>query len=84
MQRAVLELILDGFDTEAVSYRRENLHIFNGFIPALLLGHTVHRAHIVESVRELYHHYSEVVGHSQKHFADILSLLLLPCGVRDL
>ena len=29
LQRTVLELLLDGFDTETVSDRRENLHIFD-------------------------------------------------------
>ena len=84
LQRTVLKLVFDRLDTEAVSYRREYLHVFEGFIPALLLGHTVHSAHIVQSVCELYDDDADIVRHRDKHFSDVLSLLLLARGIRNL
>ncbi len=82
LQRAILKLLLDGFDTEPMCDRRVNLHVFNRLIASLLLGHTIHSPHIVQTVRELDDNDADIIRHSDKHFADILRLLLLAGGIR--
>ena len=63
LQRTILKLVLDSLDTESVRDRGKNLHILKRFVSALLLRHTVHCAHIVQSVGKLDDNNPYVVCH---------------------
>ena len=62
--------------------RSIDLHIFNRLVAALLLGHTVHSAHVVQAVGELDDDDAHVLAHRQQHFSDVFRLLLLLRGQR--
>ena len=79
-QSNILQLPFDLLHTEPVSKRRIHIHS----LPALadLLGRRLilHGTHIVQTVGDLDQHHPDVLGHSHKHLAQVLHLLLLGAG----
>ena len=53
-QRDVLQLLLDGADTQTVRQRSVDLHRFQRFFSALIFLPVFSGAHIVQAVRQLY------------------------------
>ena len=80
----VLKLLLYRHDTEAVSDRSVDIHSFKGGITLFVEGAVLESTHIMETVAELDYHNSDVLRHSKKYLADILSLLFLTAEYRDL
>ena len=77
MQAAVLELLLDVRHAEAVRDGRVDLHRLERLVSPLLLGPAVAGAHVVQPVAQFDEHDAHVLGHGEKHFTQVLGLLLL-------
>ena len=84
VQAAVLQLLLDVGDAEAVGDGRIDLHRFKGLVAALLLRPGVTGAHIVQPVAKLDDHDADILTHRQQHLAQVLSLTVLDIGELDL
>ena len=80
----VLELLLDRADAKPVRQRRIDLHRLERLVAALLLGHDLDRAHVVQPVGQLDDDDAHVLRHGEQHLAHILRLLLLAGGEADL
>ena len=80
----ILKLLLYRHDTEAVSDRSVDIHSFKGGITLFVEGAVLESTHIMETVAELDYHNSDVLRHSKKYLADILSLLFLTAEDRYL
>ena len=76
----ILEFLFNGAYTQAVGNRRVYFQRFKGFVPLLLLRHSVDSAHIVKSVRKLYYDNPYVLTHCNKHFSKAFRLLLFFSG----
>lgn len=76
-QGDVLELLLDRADTKPVRQRRIDLHRFKRLVAALLLGHDLDRAHVVQPVGQLDDDHAHILRHGEQHLAHVLRLLLL-------
>ena len=60
--------------------RGVNFQRFKGFITLFLLGHSVNRAHIMQSVRQLNNNNPYILTHRYEHFSKAFRLLLLLGG----
>ena len=84
VQTAVLELLLDVGNSEAVRDGGIDLHRFQCLVAALLLGPGVAGAHIVQSVAQFYNHDADILAHGQQHLAQVLGLAILHIRELDL
>ena len=84
VQTAVLELLLDVGNSEAVRDGGIDLHRFQCLVAALLLGPGVTGAHIMQSVAQFYNHDADVLAHGQQHLAQVLGLTVLDIRELDL
>ena len=80
MESEVLQFLLHGSYTEAVSYGSVDIHCFESGVPLLFERTVFQCAHIVETVAELDYHYADILRHCKEYLSDILSLLLLLAG----
>ena len=83
-QRDVLQLLLDGADTQTVRQRSIDLHCFQCFFSALILLPVFTGAHIVQAVRQLYDDNPHILCHRQQHLAHIFRLTLFLTGIAEL
>ena len=77
LEGEVLELPLDGVDTEPVGDRRVDVERLARLLDLLLLGHRRDRAHVVQPVGELDQDDPDVRGHRHHHLAVVLGLRLV-------
>ena len=77
LEREILELPLDGVDTEPVGERRVDLERLLRLLHLLLLAEVLDRAHVVEPVGELDQDHAHVLRHRHDHLAVVLGLRLL-------
>ena len=84
MQAAVLQLLLDVQDAQAVGDGGVHLHGLASLVAALLLRPGIAGAHIVQPVAQLDDHHTHVPAHGQQHLAQVLGLQLLDVGELDL
>ena len=77
LEREILELPLDGVDTEPVGERRVDLERLLRLLHLLLLAEVLDRAHVVEPVGELDQDHAHVLRHRHDHLAVVLRLRLL-------
>ena len=80
----VLQLLLEGADTEPVRDGRVDLERLKCRIALLLRLFVFQSAHVVQAVGQLDNNDADILRHGQQHFADILRLNLLLGGERDL
>ena len=73
----VLELPLDGRDAQAVGERRVDVHGLARLEPALLGRERSQGTHVVQAVGQLDDDHANVLGHGQKHLAQVERLLLV-------
>ena len=83
-QRDVLQFLLDGADTQAVSQRSIDLHRLQRLFPSLILLPVFASAHVVQPVGQFYDDDAHVLGHRQQHLAHVFRLALLLAGVGHL
>ena len=74
LQSEILKLLLDLLNTETVSERCIHVHRFERGGTSLVLRLCVERAHIVQSVAQLYEDNTNVLRHREKHFTDVLHM----------
>ena len=84
VQAAVLQLLLDIADAQAVGNGGVDLHRFQGLIAALLLRPGVAGAHIMQPVAQFNDHHADVLTHGQQHLAQVFGLAVLDIGEFDL
>ena len=81
LQRQVLQLPLGPLHAEAVGDGGIDLHCLEGLGFLLLRALPGHGAHVVQAVGDLDEDDADVLGHGQKHLAQVLRLLVLFAGV---
>ena len=77
LEREVLELPLEGVDTEAVRERRVDLERLARLLHLLLLAEVLDRAEVVEAVGELDQDHADVLGHRDDQLPVVLGLGVL-------
>ena len=82
-ERQLLELVLDAAHAEAVGDRRVDVERLLRDAHALVVGHVLQRAHVVEAIGELDEDDADVVDHREQHLAEVLRLPLLGRRERD-
>ena len=83
LQGEIFQLPLGALHAQPVRDGGVDLHGFQR-LAALLLGRLiVHGAHVVETVGDLDEDHADVLGHGQKHLAQVLHLLVFLAGVLD-
>ena len=83
-ERQILQLPLNGINTQTVSQRRIDLHRFARNRLLLMHRHKFHRPHIMQPVGQFYHNYADILGHRQKHLTVVFDLLLFLGNILDL
>ena len=73
-KRKIFKLLLYALHTETVRKRRIHVHGLKRSRAALALRLCVKSAHVVQPVAELYKYDSYILGHGEKHTADVLHL----------
>ena len=73
----ILKLKLDFGNTEPAGKRRVNFESFVALFDFFLGAHVLHGPHVVQSVRQLDDQDADVLGHCQKHLAEVLRLYFL-------
>ena len=71
----VLQLCLDGEQTQTVCQRRIDILCLSGYLVLFVLGLRAQRAHVVQSVGNLDKHNADVVADRQQQLAEVLRLL---------
>ena len=84
LEREVLELDLDPLDPEPVREGRVDLHRLGRDALLLLRREVAERAHVVEAIAQLDQDDADIARHREQHLAEVLRLLLLARGVRQL
>ena len=83
LQGEIFQLPLGALHAQPVRDGGVDLHGLQR-LAALLLGRLiVHGAHVVETVGDLDEDHADVLGHGQKHLAQVLHLLVFLAGVLD-
>ena len=77
LEREVLELPLEGVDTEPVRERRVDLERLARLLHLLLLAEVLDRAQVVEAVGELDQDHADVLGHRDDQLPVVLGLGVL-------
>ena len=83
LERQLLELVLDAAHAEAVGDRRVDVERLLRDAHALVVGHVLQRAHVVQAIGELDEDDADVVDHRQQHLAEVLRLALFGRRKRD-
>ena len=82
-ERQLLELVLDAAHPEPIGDRRVDVERLLRDAHALVVGHVLQRAHVVQAVGKLDEDDSDVVDHRQQHLAEVLRLPLFGRRERD-
>ena len=73
-QSQVIQFDLDRRNTETLGDRRVDIHRLPGFFLLFFAAHVLERAHVVEPVGQFDDNDTDIPGHSQKHFPEVLRL----------
>ena len=82
-ERQLFELVLNAAHAQAIGNRRVDVEGLLRNARALVVGHVLQRAHVVQAVGELHEDDADVIHHRQQHLAEILGLPFLGRRKRD-